>query len=363
MSDKRTLMFYINSLHRGGAQRVLVQLAGRFAEAGWHAVLVTSFREAEEYPVPDGVERVSIEDEQIIQSSLKRNLSRIRALRALCRQYRPAALISFMAEPNFRAVLAARGLPVKTVVSVRNVPEKEYAGRVFHFVGKHILPLADGCVFQTEDAKAWFPPSLQRKSAVIMNQVDARFFDRPPVEKRRDVVTVGRLTAQKNQALLIRAFAKVPDRGDRLIIYGEGELREALTALVRELGLEGRVLLPGLSRDVAEDIRAAKVFVLSSDYEGMPNALLEAMALGLPCVATDCPCGGPAAVIRDGDNGLLIPVGDEQALTAALASLTWDFDAREQLGRAARETAERFRPEAVFLQWQDYIKKIIEVNA
>ena len=360
MTENKTLLFYINALHHGGAQRVMVQLAGRFAEAGWRVVLATSFREAEESPVPDGVERVSIEDAQIVQSSVKRNLSRIRALRALCVKIRPAALISFMAEQNFRAVLATRGLKVKTVVSVRNTPEKEYAGRLFRFVGKHVLPLADGCVFQTEDAKRWFPTRLQKKSAVIMNQVDGRFFDGKYAGERRDVVTVGRLTEQKNQAMLIRAFAKAPDRGDRLVIYGEGEKRGELEALVKELGLEGRVLLPGISHDVAEDIRGAKLFVLPSDYEGMPNALLEAMALGLPCIATDCPCGGPAAVIRDGENGLLIGVGDEEALTAALTSLLRDSDGREQLGRAARRSAESFRPEAIFRQWESYIQQVIE---
>lgn len=360
MADNKTLLFYINTLHHGGAQRVMVQLAGRFAAAGWRVVLVTSFVAKEEYPIPAGVERVSIEQEQIVQNALRRNGSRIRALRALCRQYRPAALISFMAEPNFRAVLATRGLPVKTIVSVRNAPEKEYGGRASRFVGRHILPLADGCVFQTEEARRWFPARMQSKSAVIMNQVSERFFDVTPPAERRDVVAVGRLTAQKNHALLFRAFARTPDRGDRLIIYGEGELRGDLEALGEELGLGGRVLLPGLSQDVAEAIKGARLFVLPSDFEGMPNALLEAMALGLPCIATDCPCGGPAAVLRDGENGLLVPVGDEDALAAALTALLCDSDGREQLGRAARETAENFRPEAIFQQWESYIRQVIK---
>ena len=187
MNENRTLMFYINSLNRGGAQRVLVQLAGRFAAAGWRSVLVTSFVSEEEYPVPPGVERVSIEQAQLAQSALRRNLSRIAARRALIRQYAPAALISFMAEPNFRAVLAACGLPVKTIVSVRNDPNREYSGHLFRFVGKHLLPRADGCVFQTRDAMAWFPESLQRRSAVIMNQVSERFFEEPPAEEHRDI--------------------------------------------------------------------------------------------------------------------------------------------------------------------------------
>ena len=357
--ENRTLMFYINSIRHGGAERVMLQLSERFAAAGWRCVLVTSFTAEDEFPVPPGVERVSLEGEQLRQNAVRRNLSRIRALRKLLCAYKPAALISFMAEPNFRAVLAARGLPVKTVISVRNDPDREYAGRVFGFVGKHILPLADGCVFQTHEAQRWFPEALREKSTVIMNQVSPAFFDGAPADERRDIVAVGRLNRQKNHALLIRAFAALGETEDRLVIYGEGPLRGELETLVSALGLEGRVLLPGVSEDVARDIRAARLFVLSSDYEGMPNALLEAMALGLPCIATDCPCGGPAEVIENGVSGLLVPVGDENALTAAMQTLLENEEMRAALGQKARQTAERFRPEAVFRQWEDYVQEVI----
>ena len=126
--NKNTLMFYINTIHGGGAERVILQLAYRFAQAGYRSILVTSFVDEHEYPVPEGVERVSIENEQIIQSRLKRNLSRIKALRALCRKERPAALISFMAEPNFRAILCTFCLSTKCIVSVGNGAEKENGG-------------------------------------------------------------------------------------------------------------------------------------------------------------------------------------------------------------------------------------------
>ena len=354
------LLFYINSLHRGGAQRVLVQLAGRFAASGRRVILLTSYREADEYPVPAGVERLSIEDAQLKQDALRRNLSRIRALRRLCKTEHPAALIAFMAEPNFRAVLAARGLGIPVIVSVRNDPDREYAGKLFRFVGKHVLPEADFCVFQTERARAWFPEKLRKKSAVIMNQADEAFFDRPACAGPRDIVAVGRLTAQKNHALLIRAYAALGPVDDRLIIYGEGEKRAELEALARELGLEGRVLLPGLSTDVPQAIGGAKLFVLPSDYEGMPNALLEAMALGLACISTDCPCGGPAELIENEKNGLLVPVGDEAALTAAMARLLGDDEMRAALGRAARERADAFRPEAVFKQWEACVQAVID---
>lgn len=355
----KTLMFYINSLNKGGAERVLLQLAERFAAQGYRAVFVTSFRSEDEYPVPEGVERISMEERNLPQSRLKKNISRIRALRKLCKEYKPKALIAFMAEPNFRAVLATCGLPVKTLISVRNVPEKEYAGRLFHFVGKHILPMADGCVFQTEEARSWFPARLQTKSRIIMNQVSRAFFDESPSHEKKDIHAVGRLNRQKNHAMLIRAFARLENCGDRLIIHGEGPLRPELEELIKELGLEGRVLLPGLSSNVPADIKGAKIFVLPSDYEGMPNVLLEAMALGLCCIATDCPCGGPGAVIDEGENGCLIPVGDEDALTSRLRELLEDESKRRLMGQKARESAEAFSPERIFMQWQAYVEELI----
>lgn len=358
--ENKTLMFYINAIHDGGAERVLLQLAKRFADNGWRSVVVTSFVDEWEYPVPEGVERLSIEQAQLDQSRLQRNLSRIKALRRLLREYRPAALISFMAEPNFRAVLASRFLPVKTIVSVRNDPEREYGGRLERIIGKWLLPLADGCVFQTEQAKNWFPKRLQRKSSVIMNQVDGRFFQ---VEGRGEtgcVMTAGRLTAQKNQALLIRAFAAIAgDVEEELRIYGEGELRRSLEALIADLGMEGRIKLMGASGDMPAALAGCKLFVLPSDFEGMPNALLEALAAGRCCVSTACPCGGPEAVIENGVNGMLVPVGEEKALSSAMLELLKDEEKRCALAAAAGDSAAAFRPDAIFEHWRAYVERII----
>ncbi len=358
--ETKTLMFYINAIHDGGAERVMLQLAKRFAQAGWRSVLVTSFVDSWEYPVPEGVERISLERQQQEQSRLKRNLSRIKALRRLIKGYRPRAVISFMAEPNFRAVLASAFLPVKVIVSVRNDPEREYAGRLGRLVGKLLLPLADGCVFQTEQARSWFPKRLQRKSKVIMNQVDERFFTPAKAGTEGYVMTAGRLTGQKNQAMLIRAFASIAGEVEQeLRIYGEGELRGELEELIASLGMEKRIRLMGASDNMPEALAGAGLFVLPSDYEGMPNALLEAMASGLCCIATACPCGGPEAVIEDGISGRLIPVGEETALRDAMLELLRDEDKRREMGAKARRRAESFRPQAIFEQWRQYLESIL----
>jgi len=359
---QKTVMLYLNSLHRGGAERVFVQLADRFRKNGWRTILVTSYTPPDhvEYPVPEGVERYNMEPELLRESRLKRNLGRIAKLRALIRKCKPDLLVTCMQEPNFRGMVASMGLPVKRLVSVCNASEKEYPGKLGLLVGKVLMPMAEGCVFQTEEEKRWFPRRLQRKGRIIMNQVNPAFFDVQFDGQRRDIVTVGRLNEQKNQALLIRAFARIADKtDDNLLLYGTGELKEELRVLIHRLGLEERVRLMGVSTDVANDIKGAKLFVLSSDFEGLPNAMLEAMALGLPCVCTDCLGGGPAAVIEQGVNGLLVPVRDEEALADAMLRLLNDPAEAAAIGQEARRRAERFRPEPVFALWQQYAEDIV----
>ena len=357
---KATLLFYINAIHEGGAERVIIQVARHFALCGYKSILVTSYLDKNEYPVPPEIERISIEGEEIKQSRLKRNLSRILALRKLCKKYKPAAIISFMAEPNFRSIIATLGLKTKSIVSVRNDPDREYAGRLGRLVGKQIIPRCAGCIFQTEDAKKWFSKKLQKKSQVIFNDVDPVFFN-TEYAGGKDIVTLGRLCEQKNHALLIDAFAKIADKhpNANLLIYGIGPLEDALKEQISDLGLEARVLLMGLSTQSNLVLSSSKCFVLSSDYEGMPNALLEALAVGVPSISTDCPCGGPRCIIENGVNGYLTPVGDAGALSRAMDSLLSDEELCKSFSVKAREMSGAYRTEAVFSQWREFVEKII----
>ena len=265
-----------------------------------------------------------------------------------------------MAEANCRAVLATVGTPVKTIVSVRNDPKREYAGKLGYFVGKCIIPLADGCVFQTKKAQQWFPQKIQKKSVVIFNDVDKVFFE-TEYKGGKDIVTLGRLSLQKNQSVLIEAFAKIansyPD--NNLLIYGVGVLEKELKALVLRLHLEKRVIFKGLTRNAASVLSSARMFVLSSDYEGMPNALMEALAIGVPSISTDCPCGGPQILIENGVNGLLVPVNDKEKLASALSLLLCDHNLSQKLSVNARKKSQLYRTERVFAEWKEYIEKII----
>lgn len=354
------ILFYINAINGGGAERVMVNLAKYFSENEYETVLVTSFQDTWEYPLGAKVHRLTLENEELKQSRIKRNLSRIKKLRSICKQEKPDVLVSFMAEPNFRAVAATRGLPVKLLVSVRNDPDREYSGKLGHFVGKYLLPMADGCVFQTGDAQKWFPKRLQKKSKIIYNAVKEEFYsvERKPI--RGEIVTCGRLTEQKNHKLLINAFAKVQKAYPFAVlkIYGEGALREELQDQIDALNLNEKVFLMGATNNVAKALETADLFVLSSDYEGMPNALMEAMAAGVPCISTDCPCGGPRELFAEELSDKLVQCGNADQLAEKICIT---LEAAEN-GMTEKKRAEIFKPDRVNQTWKNYIDRLIGLS-
>lgn len=225
---------------------------------------------------------------------------------------------------------------------------------------------ADGFVFQTEDARAWYGDSVKDiKTAVIPNAINPVFI-RPKYagEKRKVIAGAGRLNDQKNFSLLIGAFAQIaPEFPDyNLVIYGEGEKRRELEKLVEELGLRERVSLPGNIQNIADEMEQNSLFVLSSDYEGMPNALMEAMALGLPCISTDCPCGGPRFLIQNGENGILVPVGNEEKMTEAMRRVLEDKMLKEKLAKNAVQIQERLTSDKIYGEWEKMILSIVSVE-
>jgi glycosyltransferase involved in cell wall biosynthesis len=202
MKMKR-ILFYINVLSFGGAERVIVNLANRFSNLGYEVIFVTSFKVESEYELDKRVKRINLEEKEINESFIMRNINRTLKLRKVCKETNPNIAISFMAEPNFRTIMATRFLKIKTLISVRNDPEREYPSFKHKLLAKTLYQLADGCVFQTEDAKSWFPNRVKNKSRVILNHVENKFYQVDSKDKRENIVAVGRLEEQKNHSLLI----------------------------------------------------------------------------------------------------------------------------------------------------------------
>lgn len=359
----KKVLFYINGIAGGGAERVITNLANGFEEKGYESIMVTSFvRPQNEYPLNKGVKRISIEQEEIKQTFLKRNYSRIVALRKICKTEKPDIIVSFMAEPNYRSLIATTGLGIKRVISVRTDPVREYAGKIGYFLSRHLLTKADGCVFQTEDARAWFPEKLQKKSTIIFNMVKPAFYRAPAPTPNKKIVSCSRIVEKKNLGMLINAFEKIyqDDPEVELLIYGDGPYMERLLEIVNKSPAKRHIYIKGQSDDIPKALSECSIFVLSSNFEGAPNSLMEAMAVGLACISTDCPCGGPRMLIDNSTNGLLIDVGDVEGLANAMRKLLSNDELRSQYGEAAKKRAEAFKPDVVLDKWEKYLAAISE---
>lgn len=358
------IAFYIGNLARGGAQRVMTNLACYFNEIGYEVVLVTAKWEEGEYTYAEGIKRIlsDLSEEEQGSGRLLNIYRRMKKLRCIWKTEKPDLIVSFMGKSNVNAIATTRGLHIPVLVSVRSDPNREYATKITRFLSKTLFGMASGIVLQTEMAVSYFPSWMRKKTVIMPNSLDERFI-RPRFEgiRRKEIVSVGAVDQNKNHKLLIEAFAELAKEYQEwtVTIYGDGCERKGLQELAAQRGLADRVFLPGKENATYDKIYDSSIFVLTSYVEGMPNALIEAMALGLAVISTDCPCGGPRMLIQDKRNGLLIPVDDKKALVNALGKLLEEEQLREQLGQNAHKLGEELAPGKVNRMWQEYIENKI----
>lgn len=364
------IAFHLNSLQQGGAERVVSNLANRFAKEGYEVVIATEWYGTDEFALDQKVRRVHVglteEDES--RSRISKMLRRIWYLRRFMKKEKPDVVVAFTRGVLYRALAAGIGTGIPVVISVRTDPVGHYDKKADKLRIPLLFPHAAGCVFQTEGAKAFFAPYLQENSRIILNPLNPKYVGVPePAVRTKNVVQSGRLVDFKNQPMLIRAFLKVHEKHPdyTLKIYGPDSkdgTKEILESIIHENHAEDFVKLMGGSNTLEKDLADAALYAFSSDWEGLPNALMEAMALGLPVVSTDCPCGGPKTLIEDGVNGLLVPIMDEKAMTDGILRLIEDRELAERLGREARKISERANEDAVFEQWQTYLQECCKKN-
>ncbi len=359
------IMFHINSLGKGGAERVVVNLSEEFAKMGKEVVIATEWKAKDEYPLPDEVRRLSagLEKEEEKLSGGKQRKLRTKRLHELIVREKPDVVLSFCRNANYRAVLAAEGTKTPVIVSVRSDPYVDYASAKQKLLSRLLYGRAAGAVFQTDYARDFFSKKLQKISAVILNPLHRQFLSLTKAERRKkEIVTAGRFHEAKDHIVLIRAFERIMEEYPEVTLKLYGEASEDNTHhLIREHikahCLQDRVLLMGNSSHLERDLIDAAVFVLSSKYEGMPNALMEAMAMQLPVISTDCPCGGPRTLIKDGVNGLLVPVGDDGAMAEAIRRVLSEPERAEEMAVHAGEIVKKAAPDRIAREWLDYIEK------
>lgn len=364
----RKIAFHLNCLEQGGAERVVSNLSNRFAASGYEVIIATEWQGEDEFQVSDKVRRVHVglREEDKKKNRLVQFFLRIKYLHRFLKEEKPDILIPFARKALYRGLTAAYFIKIPVIISIRTDPVGHY-DRPFDKVQiPFLFPRADGCVFQTEGAREFFAPRLQENSRVILNPLNPKYIGVPEPEKRsKTVVQSGRLVDFKNQVMLVRAFHEVhkkhPDYD--LKIYGRDTgdgTKELLESTIAELNAQEYVHLMGASDSLEKDLADAALFAFSSDWEGLPNALMEAMALGLPIVATDCPCGGPRTIMTNEVDGLLIPIKDQKAMENGINRLIEDEELAKRLGREARRIAERANDEAIYEQWRTYIDEVYD---
>jgi glycosyltransferase involved in cell wall biosynthesis len=354
------LTLVIHSLDGGGAEKTLALMANRWAEMGHAVTLITLDASHHDlHPVVPRVTRVCLDQMSVSRTKAEaifRNITRVRRLRKAIREAQGDHVISFTDKMNVLALLAC---PRQSVIVCERVDPRHHAiGRLWSLLRRWTYPRSRAVVVQTDAVCEYVRQFVKRRPVhVIPNCIAPHSISHSP---ERIVVAMGRLATQKGFDLLIDAFAKIAEQHSdwRLIIHGDGPERPALEQQIRELGLGDAVELPGWTDDPAQALANAQVFVLSSRYEGFPNALLEAMAMGLAPISFDCE-SGPREIIRHNVDGLLVPPQDVDALAAAIERLISNEAQRVEMASRAREVSDRFSESKFFAAWD----RVFEFNA
>jgi glycosyltransferase involved in cell wall biosynthesis len=361
------LLIFTNNLSAGGAERVATSLANYWAGRNWKVTMVTLGPESDDfYPLHRAIERISLDmsgQSANLIVGLLQNLRRVVALRSTLRRTHPDVALALMSTPNILLAFASHGIAGLTAIgSERSFPPRLPLGRAWDAMRKKMYGNLAAVVALTQECADWVKlHSTARLVPVIPNPISWPLQMHEPRiapdsicrKKGKILLAVGRLAAEKNFGLLIQVFAKLaPDHPEwDLIVLGEGPERPVLEAYVRATALEGRVYLPGIAGNMGEWYARADLYVLSSRFEGFPNALAEALAHGVPAVSVDCDTG-PRDIVRHGVDGLLVAPGDDDGLKTALNRLMKDSGLRAALGLRAVEARKRFSIQRIAGMWE-----------
>lgn len=356
----KKILIVSHGIGGGGAQRVTTMLANGFATKGYLVHIVTTAPSEETFELIDGIKYDPIVATQKI--SVMRTLFRIKELKRHIKSFHPDYILSLSAIPNMLTIIARGFRKIDIVVSERTDPSKHPSNMIAIKVRNILYHIPKAIVFQTVVARDYFKRSIRKKGMIIPNAVFPGLPQPYEGKRKKEIVGMGALSDQKDWMTSIKAFELfVQEHPDyRLTIYGDGVERKMIEEYInsRKL-LKGKIFLPGFVSDIHEKIKDSMVFVSSAVYDGISNSILEAMAMGLPCVCTDTPTGGARFLIHNHKNGVLVPVGDYYALYQEIKNIVEDDDLRKIIRKNAILIREKFDYASILEQWE----KIVIYNA
>lgn len=356
----KNILFITNSIGFGGASKMLCFVAESLAMRGYQVHIINRKSTMD----ISGYERKVLDRIQISRLSKVGRFQEVQQIVSIAKKFHADIIIGFTQIPNMYAKIAGSILRIPSIMSERGDPARMGVGiGTKNRIALEIINRSSGGVFQTEGAKSFYGKGLQKRGVVIPNPifVKGELPDVKQNQRRKTIVSVGRLdNFQKRYDVMLKAFALFSEKHPEYVLklYGRGSDEEKIREWVNDMGLVGKVRFMGLSTQPMQDIAYDGIFLITSDFEGISNSLLEAMAVGLPCVSTDHTPGGARLLIADHKNGLLVPVEDIQKLAEALCEFADNPVLAENCGRQARDVLFRFAPERIIDQWEEYILRL-----
>lgn len=360
------------SLCMCGAERVAITLANWLSKKGEEVYLISLSAKEESYEISKKV-KVFYKNYDLSKMNKKGVIKKIIKLKYMSkyavntlRKIEPDIIFEMLYIPLFFAIIYKKIYNNKVVIigSERNNPKK-YDTKLRKFLSWISPKFCDGYIFQTNIIKNMFSKRIQNKSVVINNAISNNYVEEinntsQNIRKNKVISNMSKLyEKQKGQEVLIKAFKKVNEKYKdyKLVIYGEGNDRKKLERLINDIGLKGKVLLPGKDKKALFKIAQTEIFVMSSRYEGMPNALLEAMAIGMPCISTDC-VAGPAEIIKNNINGILVPVDDIDEMANKIIYLIENKKIAKEMGERAKKVNNKFSIDKIYSEYEEFFNKV-----
>lgn len=349
-NEKRICFLHVG-MGRGGAERVISYLANYYASNGYKVDIIVLLHDYCGYELHSNINIIPF---------IRKAKNRFRNIpywiiniRNFIKKTHPFKIISFSMYVNIFTIIACVGLKKDILISERNDPSSDGRNNLDKLITKLLYPLANKVVFQTRRAKGCFSNIIQKKSRIIGNPISVSCLAQET--KSNKIVSVGRLEPQKNHQMLLKAFAKVHQYYPnlQLEIYGVGSLLNTLKLQCENLGISQNVHFMGSKSNIHECIKDALAFVLPSDFEGLSNALLEAMMMGLPCISTNC--AGSDEIIINKQNGLIVNIGDATEMANAIIQLIDNRELSKCIGCNAAQSMSAYKKEVILQQWCDFI--------
>ena len=352
------ITFVTATLTSGGSERVMSIVADKMQERGYEVEIICLNDQIVFYPINEGIKITHVE----VEAGTKSLPKKLWWFRKYIQKTQPDIVIAFMVSVYTVTLLALMGIGIPVISSVRNDPA--YSNLRKKITRKLLLPRSAHVVVQTQQIKKFFNKGIQKMTSVIYNPVNEKVFKLQPTKKENRIISVGRLYPQKDQKTMIEAFAKVSEQHPdwQLVIYGEGPERKALEKMIQDprFKIQDKVLLPGRSENIIDELNKSKIFCLSSVYEGMSNALVEAICVGLPIVTTKV--SGTEELIKNGENGFIVNIGDKESMAKALTKIIEDENLQKQFAEKNKAQAIKFETNTIVNQWEDLVNSVVRLK-